>query len=359
MCWVPGSADAALVTILCICSGIGVDRPGAVQVDGAPGAFGEGGGGGGGSKVHPDREPASPAAGAAVATPGRARPSGRGRPPPSFPSSPSSVLPAPPGSLAADIAHFITTYGGDTSGCPDSRGPARAGRAGRGGSDRATPTRSLVLVASAFDFSDHKAAAYAPQMTLDMYLAFPEDASKLIEVVDGWIVRCESAEPSHQAIQLNLLIAIRDAARIRDRAKQSCHRVLGDMDVLIADSPKLHFRRPDVVIYRCIDDDRGRWGRKPIAADCLIAVEIVSADSITTDIRDKRAEYAAAGIPHYWIVRMTDNDGPAISVERLLLTSDGEYTREGLAIRGRDFHAIDTISPFPLRLTWEALDEGV
>jgi hypothetical protein len=37
---------------------------------------------------------------------------------------------------------------------------------------------------------------------------------------------------------------------------------------------------------------------------------------------------------------MTDNDGPAISVERLLLTSDGEYAREGLAIRGRDFHAI-------------------
>lgn len=56
---------------------------------------------------------------------------------------------------------------------------------------------------------------------------------------------------------------------------------------------------------------------------------------------------------------MTDNDGPAISVERFLLTSDGEYTREGLAIRGRDFHAIDTISPFPLKLTWEALDKGL
>jgi hypothetical protein len=107
------------------------------------------------------------------------------------------------------------------------------------------------------------------------------------------------------------------------------------------------------------DGDRGRWGRKPIAADCLIAMEIVSADSITTDIQDKRAEYAAAGIPHYWIVRMTDNDGPAISVERLLLTSDCEYAREGLAIRGRDFHAIDTISPFPLKLAWDALDEGL
>jgi hypothetical protein len=55
---------------------------------------------------------------------------------------------------------------------------------------------------------------------------------------------------------------------------------------------------------------------------------------------------------------MTDNDGLAISVERLLLTSDGEYTREGLAVRGRDFHAIDTISAFPLKLTWEALTKA-
>jgi len=72
-----------------------VDGADAVQADGAPGVFGEGGG----SKVCiPDREPASPATGAGVAA----------------------------GSLAEDIAHFITTYGGDTSGC---RIPARAARA--------------------------------------------------------------------------------------------------------------------------------------------------------------------------------------------------------------------------------------
>jgi Uma2 family endonuclease len=214
-------------------------------------------------------------------------------------------------------------------------------------------------VAQRFDFGDFKAAAFLPEMTLDMYKAFPEDASKQIEVVDGWVVRCESAEPSHQAIQLNLLVALRDAARLADRRKETCHRVLGDMDVLIADSPRLHFRRPDIVVYRCIDDDRGNWGRKPYALDCVIVAEIVSADSVTTDIRDKRAEYAAAGIPLYWIVRMTDNDGPAISVERFLLTSDGDYAREGLAVRGRDFHAVDTMNPFPLKVTWDQLDDGL
>ena len=135
--------------------------------------------------------------------------------------------------------------------------------------------------------------------------------------------------------------------------------MLGDMDVLIADSPKLHFRRPDVIVYRCLDADRGKWGRKPYASDCVIALEIVSEDSVTTDIRDKRAEYAAAGIPHYWIVRMTENDGPAICVERFLLTLDGDYIREGLTVRGRDFHAVDTINPFRLKLPWEQLDEGL
>jgi Uma2 family endonuclease len=213
-------------------------------------------------------------------------------------------------------------------------------------------------VAQPFDFGEHKAAAFAPEMTLEMYKAFPEDASKQIEVVDGWMVRCESAGPSHQAIQVNLIVGLRDSAMLADGRRKTCHRVLGDIDVLISDSPKLHFRRPDVVVYRCIDDDRGRWGRKPYAEDCVVVVEIVSADSVTTDIRDKRAEYAAAGIPAYWIVRMTDNDGPAISVERFLLI-DGDYIREGLAVRGRDFHAIDAINPFPLKLTWQQLDEGL
>jgi hypothetical protein len=105
-----------------------------------------------------------------------------------------------------------------------------------------------------------------------------------------------------------------------------------------------------VVVYRCIDSDRGKWGRKPYASDCVIVLEIISADSVATDLRAKRAEY-------YWIVRMTDNDGPSVSVERCLLTSDGNYTSEGLAVRGRDFHAVNTINPFPLKLTWEQLDD--
>lgn len=211
----------------------------------------------------------------------------------------------------------------------------------------------------ACDWSTFEAAAYLPEMTLDMYQAFPEEASQRIEVVDGWMVRCESAEPSHQTIALNVAIHLRAAAKSADARERTCHRVNIDVDVLISETPRFHFRRPDVIVYRCVEADRGKWGRKPYASDCLLAVEIVSADSVTTDIRDKRAEYAAAGIPHYWTVRMTNNDGPAICIERFLLTYDGDYVREGLAVRGQDFHAVDTTSPFPLKLTWEQLDDGL
>ncbi len=215
------------------------------------------------------------------------------------------------------------------------------------------------MTPEAFDLPELRHLAHLPEITLDVYKALPEDICMQIEVVDGWLVRCESAEPTHQTIQRNLANHLWAAIKSHDAGRSACHRVNHDVDVLMAETPKLHFRRPDVVVYRCIDADRGKWGRKPYASDCVIVVEIVSADSVATDLRAKRAEYAAAGIPHYWIARMTDNDGPSISVERFLLTLDGNYISAGLAVRGRDFRAVDTIDPFPLKLTWDQLDDGM
>jgi Uma2 family endonuclease len=219
--------------------------------------------------------------------------------------------------------------------------------------------RYARFVAYPLDPADFKAAAFLPEISRDLYLGLPEDVCKLIEVVDGWLVRCERPTPSHQGIQVNFVVALRGAVKRADARDSTCHRVVGDIDVLISEAPRFHFRSPDVVVYRCIDEERGRWGDRPYASDCVLVLEIVSADSVTTDIRDKRAEYAAAGIPHYWIVRMTNNNGPAISVERLLLAYDGQYISQELRVRGRDVHAVDTVTPLRLELTWEQLDDGL
>ena len=69
------------------------------------------------------------------------------------------------------------------------------------------------------------------------------------------------------------------------------------------------------------------------AADVLLAVEILSPGSRRTDRVIKRAEYAATGILHYWIV---DLDGPSAEVLTLV---DGAYegptVADRIAVDGR------------------------
>jgi Uma2 family endonuclease len=51
----------------------------------------------------------------------------------------------------------------------------------------------------------------------------------------------------------------------------------------------------------------------------VLAIEVVSPDSIKRDYRFKRAEYASFGIPEYWIV------DPAAQKVTLLLLVEGLY----------------------------------
>lgn len=111
--------------------------------------------------------------------------------------------------------------------------------------------------------------------------------------------------------------------------------------MLVSEVP-FSFRRPDVIVYRCVEEPRGKWKTMPTAADAVLVVEVVSPGTITADLRDKRTEYGALGIPHYWIVRMAQNGGPAVSVERLRLLSDGTYGTDGVGMRSHG-PAIETL----------------
>jgi hypothetical protein len=53
------------------------------------------------------------------------------------------------------------------------------------------------------------------------------------------MVRCESPEPSHQTIARNLANHLWAAVKELDRRQSTCHRVNNDLDVLLAESPKL------------------------------------------------------------------------------------------------------------------------
>jgi Uma2 family endonuclease len=214
-------------------------------------------------------------------------------------------------------------------------------------------------MAEVIDWTEFRNLAFLPEITLDLYGQMPKEISKRVEILDGWLVRCDPPAPSHQTIGRNVANLLWAAVKEADRSRRTCHRVGTEVDVLICEAPRLHVRCPDVSVYRCVEEERGKWGRKPYASDCLLVLEIVSAGSVTTDTRDKRAEYAAAGIQHYWIVRMTGNEGAAISVERFLLNADGLYVCAGPAVRGRDFDAVDVIDPFRVSIGWAQLDDGL
>jgi Uma2 family endonuclease len=214
-----------------------------------------------------------------------------------------------------------------------------------------------MAMPSESDWSWLRAAVEAPDVTIEVYEAIPDDLARRIEVVDGRVIVCSSPSDKHQAVQHALLNAIGDALRKHDQRKGGCHRVRADIDVLLTEVP-FHFRRPDLTVFRCLDgDQRGRWRGKPTAADTLVAVEIVSPNSVSEDQLVKRVRYARAGIEHYWIVRLAQNDGPAMSVEQLRLLSDGTYAIEQVTFRKKDLLAVDTIDPFEVTISWDQLDE--
>ncbi|WP_435592077.1 Uma2 family endonuclease [Nocardia sp. bgisy118] len=197
-----------------------------------------------------------------------------------------------------------------------------------------------------------------PIVDMAMYLDMPEDIARTLEIRDGMIVHCESPSPNHVAISDNIKAALREAVSKR-LGDAPCLRASGELDMLVSEVP-FHYKRPDAIVYRCIDEPRGKWKTKPTASDTLLVVEVVSPNTVTADLVEKRAEYARLSIPYYWIVRMVQDDGPASSIEMLRLTADGTYVRENMSLRARgDLVAVDVADPLDVTISWNQLDLGL
>jgi Uma2 family endonuclease len=133
-------------------------------------------------------------------------------------------------------------------------------------------------------------------LTEDEYDLLPDRVRKLIEVIDGNVIRCQSGTPEHSDVGRRLANKLESA-----KPAEPCTRVSTDVDVYFGkrrrQGGKFSFRRPDVSVYRCIER-----GSKLTAPDTLMVIEVVSPGSGYTDTVDKLAEYAYEGIPIYLIV---------------------------------------------------------
>ncbi len=104
---------------------------------------------------------------------------------------------------------------------------------------------------------------------------------------------------------------------------------------------------PDVVVVRADAVESLRQTRFP-ASSVLLAIEVVSDESVTRDRETKPVKYARARIPHYW--RVENQDGRAVVYVFELEPATGAYTSTGI------FHDRMKVStPFPVDLDLTAI----
>ena len=148
------------------------------------------------------------------------------------------------------------------------------------------------------------------------YLWLTDRCNRLIEFADGFIEELPVPTDSHQSILLFLF-------RMFDQ------RVLTAGGVALVAPLRLRirenrFREPDLMLLQDAKDPR-RQDRYWLGAD--LVAEVVSPDDPERDYVRKRADYAEAGIPEYWIV-----DPGQQEVTILTLGEDGYIDRAPLRL---------------------------
>jgi Uma2 family endonuclease len=136
-------------------------------------------------------------------------------------------------------------------------------------------------------------------LTIAEYAALGELESGYTELVEGRLLLSPGPTPDHNLASAELYYQLRPQLPDPLAVLQS---VDVDLELAPADQPGFA-RRPDLVVVLRAAKARVRAeGGLLRASEVVVVVEIVTPDSRRTDTVAKRAEYADAGIPHYWMV---------------------------------------------------------
>lgn len=177
--------------------------------------------------------------------------------------------------------------------------------------------RSTMRLMLAGEETDIDLAALQGLWSVEQYLTLTDHTKRLIEFADGAIEVLPMPTKYHQAISKLLFLALLAAAQ----------QIGGDVfyaPLRLQIRPG-KFREPDLLLVVDRADPRAQnefW----LGAD--LVVEIVSPDRPERDTEEKPRDYAAAGIPEYWIVNPLDG---TITV---LTLAGNSYTTHGMFRRG-------------------------
>ncbi|MFB8282592.1 Uma2 family endonuclease [Nocardia colli] len=203
-------------------------------------------------------------------------------------------------------------------------------------------------MSAVFDWAKEENLQPAP-ITVAIWKELPEAFCRLVEIVNGEAVRAESPTRAHQKAARRIAELIETAAEAHvGQYHDGCLDVNTDFDVVLWEFPEATIRRPDVALFDCAPEDL-----RPLPASMIkLVVEVVSPGSEKTDIAEKKAEYALAGIPWYWIVWIADNRISSIQIHVLDHTL-GQYRLHALL----EPTAVETVVEMPIRIQvdWDRL----
>ncbi len=180
-------------------------------------------------------------------------------------------------------------------------------------------------------------------LTVAEYLEIGEVEPGYTELEEGRLLLSPSPRHRHSKASSELWLAFRQQL---PRHLDAVQDIDVDLELAPPEGPGT-VRRPDIVVVdRTASERVDRDGSVYRASDLVLAVEVVSPGSRRTDHIMKRAEYADAGIPHYWIV---DLDEP---VSLLACHLAGEF---GYADGGAVTGVFRPTEPFPAEIDLSAL----
>ena len=150
----------------------------------------------------------------------------------------------------------------------------------------------------------------------DAYLWLTDSSNRLIEFTDGYVEELPIPTFTHQSVLAFLYDLFR--AYLKPR---------GGVVIFAALRLRLRpgkFREPDLLLLRDRTDRRCQ-DRYWEGAD--LVVEVVSPDNPDRDLVEKRADYAEAGIPEYWIADPRDETVRVLSLRGAAYVEHGVYRR--------------------------------
>ncbi len=163
------------------------------------------------------------------------------------------------------------------------------------------------------------------RLTLEEYLAYDNGTDTRYELVDGELVEMPPETDQNNLIALYLL---------SEFLKLIPLRLIRHKDTeLVVTGNRTRVRLPDLMILTGELLEAIGGGRATITPDMpspALVVEVVSPGKVNQDrdYRYKRSEYAARGIPEYWII------DPGIARVTVLTLIDGLY--EEAVFEGKD-----------------------